>query len=93
MDEAIADYNRSVKNAKKKAKSNGDDDDPAAVKEPRMKEGEMKNFLKLCAALTIMLRRTIYRDQIDTAKTLLTEYLLGFRKVNERHIESTLRQR
>lgn len=51
---------------------------------PRIKPGEMENFMKLSAALTILLGRSITKENLDRGCTLLQEYLLGFREVRDR---------
>lgn len=50
---------------------------------PRMKPGEMENFLKLSAALTLLLGRSITKANVDVGCKLLEEYLLGFRQVSD----------
>lgn len=49
---------------------------------PRIKTGDMPNFLKLSAALSILLARTISVTQLDTGYNFLLEYLAGFREVS-----------
>lgn len=51
---------------------------------PRLKPGEMENFVKLSAALTLLLGRTITKPNIARGCQLLKEYLLGFREVRLR---------
>jgi hypothetical protein len=48
----------------------------------RMQEGDAENFLKLAAALKIILGRTVRYDEIGRAKILLTAYLDGFQEVH-----------
>lgn len=49
---------------------------------PRLKDNDMPNFLKLSAALSILLARKITRQQLDLGSQYLTDYLLGFREVS-----------
>lgn len=45
---------------------------------PRLKHGEMELFLKLCAALTVLLARTVYLEDLEPAHKRLLEYLHGY---------------
>ena len=57
------------------------DSTPAAKPQLRMLEGDETNFLKLAAALKIIMARSIRESDIPRAKELLYGYLLGFLKV------------
>lgn len=49
---------------------------------PRLKPGEMELFLKLSAALTVLLARTVYLQDLEVAHTRLLEYLQGYVEVS-----------
>lgn len=57
------------------------DDKPIPEPQPRMLEEDADNFLKLAAALKILLAHTIRDTDIPRAKELLYGYLRGFLKV------------
>lgn len=58
--------------------------------QPRIKEDDMPNFLKLSAALSILLARTITLEQLDVGYDFLIDYLFGFREVNPSPHPSTI---
>lgn len=49
----------------------------------RIKDGDIPNFLRLSAALSILLARTITKPQLDVGFDYLQKYLLGFREVSD----------
>lgn len=49
---------------------------------PRMKRGEMELFMKLSAALTVLLARTVRLEDLQQAHGRLLEYLKGYVEVS-----------
>lgn len=55
--------------------------DPGSPPTPRMHADEMENFLRLSAALTLLLGRTVRKSDLPRAQELLYDYLVTFSKV------------
>ncbi len=67
-------------------KAKASDSEPAPEPAPpRMLEGDSDNFLKLAAALKIILAHSIRDDDIPRAKELLFGYLRTFLEVRTTH--------
>lgn len=57
------------------------DDQPAPLPKIRMHADDSDNFLKLAAALKVILARSIRTADLARARALLNEYLQGYLKV------------
>lgn len=66
---------------KGKPKQDGSDKNPAPLPEIRMHADDADNFLKLAAALKIILARSISLNELDRAEALLKSYLEGYYRV------------
>ncbi|RDX49847.1 hypothetical protein OH76DRAFT_1350092 [Lentinus brumalis] len=64
-----------------KGKAKDSDQSPAPEPQPRMLDGDDENFLRLAAALKILLGRSIHDEELPRARQLLYEYLTTFLKV------------
>ncbi len=83
MDKWRKDEAKRLKRIEKgKRKADGTAEEPKPEPTRRMDRRDADNFLKLAAALKILLARSIALSELDRAQELLQGFLDGFHEVN-----------
>ena len=70
-----------MKARRRESGSTSSDDRPKPKPQRRINLKDADNFLKLASAMKILLSRSVTQEELERAKELLQEYLVGFLEV------------